>query len=107
MSNFPAQPCIQDRGDEFSAILQNEDYENRDDLAKEDGDIPVGAMIYSGPDYSSGTICEICGKDPGHVAIYMGDGKVEGSQSQYIMTFDEFRVIFGYGGWSFSGNVYE
>lgn len=80
---------------------------SRDDLAKDSEDIPVGAMIYSGPGYRSGTICEICGKDPGHVAIYLGDGKVAGSQSQYIMTFDEFRVIFGYGGWSFSGNVYE
>ena len=80
---------------------------SRDDLAKDSGDIPVGAMIYSGPDCRAGTICEICGKDPGHVAIYLGDGMVAGSQSQYIMTFDEFRVIFGYGGWSFSGNVYE
>lgn len=80
---------------------------SRDDLAKDSADIPVGAMIYSGSEYSSGTICEICGKDPGHVAIYLGDGKVAGSQSQYIMSFDEFRVIFGYGGWSFSGNVYE
>lgn len=79
---------------------------SRDRLARVTDRIPVGAMIYSGDEYSSGKICEICGRDPGHVAIYLGDGKVAGSQSQYIMTLIEFMDMFGYGGWSFSGNTY-
>lgn len=71
-----------------------------------EGDIPVGAMIYSGDEYRSGTVCEICGNDPGHVAIYLGDGKVAGSQNQYIMSLDDFKKYYGYGGWAFGGNKY-
>lgn len=78
--------------------------ESRDKYAVWSEEIPVGAMIYSGPEYLSGYLCEDCGKDPGHVAIYIGDGKVAGSQSQYIMTLEEFKEYFGYGGWSFGGS---
>ena len=81
--------------------------ESRDRHAVWSEDIPVGAMIYSGPEYLSGYPCEDCGKDPGHVAIYIGDGKVAGSQPTYILTLDEFKEYFGYGGWSFGGNYYE
>ena len=77
--------------------------ESRDKHAVWSEEIPVGAMIYSGPEYSSGYLCEDCGKDPGHVAIYIGDGMVAGSQSKYIMTIDEYREYFGYGGWSYGG----
>jgi len=80
---------------------------SRDEFAVWSEDIPVGAMVYSGPEYLSGYPCEVCGKDPGHVAIYIGDGKVAGSQPTYILTLDEFREYFGYGGWSFGGNSYE
>ena len=77
---------------------------SRDEHAVWSEDIPVGAMIYSGHEYLSGFLCEDCGRDPGHVAIYIGDGKVAGSQQSYIMTLDEFKEYFGYGGWSFGGN---
>ena len=79
---------------------------SRDEHAVWSEDIPVGAMIYSGPEYLSGFPCEDCGKDPGHVAIYIGDGKVAGSQPKYILTLDEFREYYGFGGWSFGGNYY-
>lgn len=76
---------------------------SRDEIATWSEDIPAGALIYSGPEYSSGFLCEECGRDPGHVAIYLGDGKVAGSQSQYILSLDEYKEVFGYGGWYFGG----
>lgn len=79
---------------------------SRDRLALSTDDIPVGAMVYSDSGYRSGKICEICGRDPGHVAIYIGSGMVAGSQSEYIMTVEAFEDMFGIGGWSFSGNLY-
>ena len=79
---------------------------SRDAFATWSEDIPAGAMIYSGYDYFSGFICEECWMDPGHVAIYIGNGLVAGSQPTYILTLDEFKEYFGYGGWSFGGSNY-
>lgn len=81
--------------------------QSRDRFAVWSEEIPVGAMIYSGPEYFSGYPCEICGYDPGHVGIYIGDGLVAGSQPTYILTLDEWKEYFGYGGWSFGGCGYE
>lgn len=67
------------------------------------GKIPVGAVIYSSPTYKSGVKCS-CGRDAGHVAIYIGDGKVAGSQLPFIMSLSDFINLCGYGGYSFSGN---
>ena len=78
---------------------------SRDKTATKEGDIPPGAMIYSGPSYHSTVHCEVCGRNAGHVAIYIGNGKVAGSQVPYIMSLDRWTKMFGYGGWSFSGNT--
>ncbi|MDD7511962.1 MAG: phage tail tip lysozyme [Peptostreptococcaceae bacterium] len=67
------------------------------------GKIPVGAVIYSSPSYKAGVRCS-CGRDAGHVGIYIGDGKIAGSQMPYIMTMEQWNNACGYGGWSFSGN---
>lgn len=77
--------------------------------AKKDGAIPKGALIFSGqkPDgsyYENGhrvqAFCPICKNWAGHVGIYIGGGKVVGSQVPYIYTIDSWISIFGYGGWS-------
>ncbi len=73
-------------------------------FAKKNGKIPIGAVIYSGNDYRSSCTCGNCGRNCGHVAIYIGNGKVAGSQSQYIMNLDDWVRIFDYGGWSFNVN---
>lgn len=73
----------------------------REQYAKTKGIIPVGAIIYSSPHFMSSVPCE-CGRDAGHVAIYIGDGLVLGSQDKAVMDIDEFIRIFGYGGWSFN-----
>lgn len=73
---------------------------------KREGKIPRGAVIFSGkkPDgtyfnYTAFT-CPVCYNQPGHVAIYIGDGKVAGSQAPFIMDINRWIEIYGYGGWS-------
>lgn len=67
--------------------------------AKTTGTIPVGAAIYSGGSYKSSYHCDSCGLNCGHVAIYVGNGKVAGSQSIYIQSLESWTKFFGYGGW--------
>lgn len=78
---------------------------HRDLFAHKNKNIPPGAMIYSGSKYRSSCTCE-CGRNAGHVAIYLGNNKVAGSQSPYVMSLDQWTKIFGYGGWSFGGNKF-
>ena len=81
---------------------------SRDKQATTKGDIPPGAMIYSSPaKYKSGVHCSACGRNAGHVAIYLGNNKVAGSQPEYIMSLDKWISWFGYGGWGFSGNSFN
>ena len=76
---------------------------SRDKNARLSGKLPVGAVIYSGRSYHSSVTCE-CGRNAGHVAIYVGGGNVAGSQVPFIMPLSQWTGIFGYGGWSFAGN---
>lgn len=72
---------------------------HRDKCATKSGDIPVGALIYSGNNYRSRVTC-MCGRNAGHVAIYMGNDTVIGAQSPTRMTLAQWTKLFGYGGWS-------
>ena len=76
---------------------------DRDTNAYKKGKIPIGAAIYSGSKYHSSVRCG-CGRNAGHVAIYIGGGKVAGSQMPYIMTVESWISVFGYGGYSFGGS---
>lgn len=79
-------------------------------MANRDGPIPKGALIFSGVipgtgkvyenDHRSGAFCASCGHYAGHVAIYVGDGYVAGSQVPYLQSIDVWISIYGYGGWS-------
>ena len=78
--------------------------EARRKFAKKDGKIPVGAVIYSGANYRSNVYDSVCGKNAGHVAIYVGNNQVAGSQVPFIMSLDDWKSVYGYGGWSFNVN---
>lgn len=73
---------------------------SRDKNATTKGKIPIGAAIYSGGSYHSSVHCG-CGRNAGHVAIYVGNNMVAGSQSPFKMTLSQWKSIFGYGGWYF------
>ena len=77
--------------------------------AQKAGKIPKGALIFSGmkPDgtmYENGhrqsAYCDVCNSWAGHVAIYIGNGLVAGSQIPYIESINTWIETFGYGGWS-------
>lgn len=63
-------------------------------------DIPVGATVYVGRS-ASGTRCG-CGRDAGHVGIYIGAGQVasrRGGDAPWIETIQQFADNYGHGGW--------
>lgn len=77
--------------------------------AKKSGKIPKGALVFSGqrPDGSiyenghrPGAYCSYSREYAGHVAIYIGNGIIVGSQAPYEMSVDSWIELFGYGGWS-------
>ena len=63
------------------------------------GVIPGTGKVYEN-DHRSGAFCASCGHYAGHVAIYVGDGYVAGSQVPYLQSIDVWISIYGYGGWS-------
>lgn len=64
--------------------------------------IPVGATVYGAHSWS-GTICG-CGKDAGHVGIYVGNGKIANLGAGYSLTdFSRWVKTYGYGGWGWNG----
>lgn len=80
-------------------------------LAIKEGEIKRGALIFSGqrPDgtfYENGrresAKCKVCGHYAGHVGIYIGGGKVAGSQVPFIYSIDSWIASYGYGGYSLS-----
>lgn len=72
--------------------------EAREMYATKKGPIPIGAAIFSAPSYKAHVMCS-CGRDAGHVGIYIGNNKVFGSQIPAIYTLDTWNKVLGYGGY--------
>lgn len=77
---------------------------SRDAWATTKGKIPVGAAIYSSDKYRSRVTCS-CGRNAGHVGIYIGNGKVVSmlSGGPTVQSLSTWKSWFGYGGWSWRG----
>lgn len=81
---------------------------HRNQKAHKKGKIPKGALLFSGQKkdgtmYNNGAqyTCPNCGNAAGHIGIYIGNGKVVGSNDPYEWTLDQWFTIVGYGGWSY------
>ena len=70
----------------------------RELYAVKKGAIPVGALVFSSPSYRSRVVCS-CGRNAGHVGIYIGNNKIIGSQVPAVWTLDQWNKICGYGGY--------
>lgn len=70
-------------------------------VSKSKTGIPVGATVYVSKS-AVGTKDPVCGREAGHVGIYIGDGKVasnRGGSAPYIETLESFAKNYGKGGW--------
>lgn len=86
-------------------------YHHSELSAHKEGKIPKGAIIFSGiipstgqlyeNDHRESAYCHDCQHYAGHVAIYVGNGVVAGSQCPYLMDLDTWIDVFGYGGWGY------
>lgn len=72
--------------------------EARERYATKKGPIPIGAAVFSAPSYKAHVMCS-CGRDAGHVGIYIGNNKIFGSQIPAIYTLDTWNKVLGYGGY--------
>ena len=70
------------------------------------GTIPVGAVIYSGVKTNGSTYksqnyptCDVCGKNCGHVGIYIGNNKIVGANAPFAYSWKSWVDYFGYGGY--------
>ena len=65
--------------------------------------IPIGAAVF-GNSYG-GVGCPACGRDAGHVAIYVGDGKCVGNEGgrAVVHGMDEWVSLYGWKSWGWIG----
>ena len=67
--------------------------------------IPIGATVYGAHSWG-GVGCTSCGKDAGHVGIYVGNGKIANLAAGYALTdFQGWMITYGYRGWGWNGGV--
>lgn len=72
--------------------------EAREKYATKKGNIPLGAAVFSSPSYRVNSQCS-CGRDCGHVGIYVGNGKIFSNVRPKLYTLDMWSKVFGYGGY--------
>ena len=66
--------------------------------------IPVGACVYSGRSYSR-TTCGGCGRDAGHVGIYIGNGQIAHNTGRIsICTLEAWIEDYPFMGWGYHNN---
>lgn len=66
--------------------------------------MPAGALVYSDENYQSRTTCGTCGRNAGHVAIFIGNDTIVGAQNSYVLTKEQWYSYFGWGGFGFNLN---
>lgn len=66
--------------------------------------MPAGALVYSDENYQSRTTCGTCGRNAGHVALYIGNDTIVGAQNSYVLTKEQWYTYFGWGGFGFNLN---
>ena len=68
--------------------------------------IPIGAMVYNDPAVYQSRTNDTCGRNAGHVGIYIGNGQIISNiGGTTIDTVEGWTAYYGFGGWGWGGAV--
>lgn len=72
-------------------------------ISSDRNNIPLGACVYG---YSNPTVYDSCGRDAGHVGIYIGNGQVASNVGGIrIESLESWIAGFGWKGWGWNGGI--
>lgn len=72
-------------------------------ISSDRNNIPLGACVYG---YSNPTVYDGCGRDAGHVGIYIGNGQVASNVGGIrIESLESWIAGFGWKGWGWNGGI--
>ena len=75
-------------------------------VSKSSADIPLGAMVYNDPAVYQSRTNDTCGRNAGHVGIYIGNGQIISNiGGTTIDTVEGWTAYYGFGGWGWGGAV--
>ena len=75
-------------------------------VGKSSKNIPLGAMVYNDPAVYQSRTNDACGRNAGHVGIYIGNGQIISNiGGTTIDTVEGWTAYYGFGGWGWGGAV--
>ena len=75
-------------------------------VSKSSANIPIGAMVYNDPAVYQSRTNDTCGRNAGHVGIYIGNGQIISNiGGTTIDTVEGWTAYYGFGGWGWGGAV--
>ena len=75
-------------------------------VGKSSKNIPLGAMVYNDPAVYQSRTNDTCGRNAGHVGIYIGNGQIISNiGGTTVDTVEGWTAYYGFGGWGWGGAV--
>ena len=75
-------------------------------VGKSSKNIPLGAMVYNDPAVYQSRTNDTCGRNAGHVGIYIGKGQIISNIGGTVIdTVEGWTAYYGFGGWGWGGAV--
>ena len=74
-------------------------------VSSDKNNIPIGATVYGSHSWS-GTRCDNCGRDAGHVGIYIGNGLIASNEGGIThKSIESWVGTYGWRGWGWNGGT--
>ena len=75
-------------------------------VGKSSKNIPLGSMVYNDPAVYQSRTNDTCGRNAGHVGIYIGKGQIISNIGGTVIdTVEGWTAYYGFGGWGWGGAV--
>ena len=75
-------------------------------VGKSSKNIPLGVMVYNDPAVYQSRTNDTCGRNAGHVGIYIGNGQIISNIGGTVIdTVEGWTAYYGFGGWGWGGAV--